>query len=329
MKELRKIKCAFVGIGNFGSKLARIAQQTNKFEIIMAYHPSKPKREWLFSPITNKEADIYERDGIELVFITSPNTSHYDHIRASLAADKHIFVEKPITSNRMELDELLKYIQEKPSVKIMVVHNYRRHRPFRLLKQIVESETFGKPTFVIANIGHNGGLRFRRNNWRAFISECREGPLIMLGIHYIDVIRYLFGEFEHCKGIGINQFGVLETIETFCGTFKLRSGLVGNLTCSYVAGEQEMFLTFFENGRVEILNNNTINSYYGDSTPCHRHCASFLDLGDEYTYREELEELHSAILFPEKNIETDAMEGILSLDAVFRLFESAIMLPLC
>jgi dihydrodiol dehydrogenase / D-xylose 1-dehydrogenase (NADP) len=50
---------------------------------------------------------------VEIIYIGTPNTSHYQDAKAALDAGKHCLLEKPATLNAAEWKALVKIAQEK------------------------------------------------------------------------------------------------------------------------------------------------------------------------------------------------------------------------
>lgn len=59
---------------------------------------------------------------INVVYIASPNSLHYEQAHKALSADKHVILEKPAASNLAELDELFKLADSK---NLFVLEAYR------------------------------------------------------------------------------------------------------------------------------------------------------------------------------------------------------------
>lgn len=50
---------------------------------------------------------------VDIVYIATPHTFHYEYIKKALNAGKHVFAEKAITVNARQFDEVEKLAQEK------------------------------------------------------------------------------------------------------------------------------------------------------------------------------------------------------------------------
>lgn len=50
---------------------------------------------------------------IQIIYIATPHTFHYDYIKKALNAGKHVLCEKAITVNADQFDEVEKLAKEK------------------------------------------------------------------------------------------------------------------------------------------------------------------------------------------------------------------------
>ena len=68
--------------------------------------------------------EVVKDPSIDLVIITSPNTTHFPYAKAALEAGKHVVVEKPFTISSAEAMELVEL--SKSTGKICSVFHNRR-----------------------------------------------------------------------------------------------------------------------------------------------------------------------------------------------------------
>lgn len=56
---------------------------------------------------------FYKLDNIDVIYIASPNSLHYEQAKGAIEAGKHVIVEKPAVSRLAELEELIDLAEEK------------------------------------------------------------------------------------------------------------------------------------------------------------------------------------------------------------------------
>lgn len=85
---------------------------------------------------------ITARD-IDAVAIITPVWTHFELAKLALENGKHVFVEKPFTSNTMQAEELIELAARK-NLQIMVDHTFLFTGAVRKIKQLLDADTFGK-----------------------------------------------------------------------------------------------------------------------------------------------------------------------------------------
>jgi len=126
---------------------------------------------------------------LDAVSVTTWNSAHAECAIAALNAGKHVICEKPMAMNAQEAQAMAD--AAKKNNKLLMIGFVRRFgNDCDILKDFVDSGYFGdiyyaKATYLRRN-GNPGG-------WFADKSRSGGGPLIDLGVHVIDLARYLMG----------------------------------------------------------------------------------------------------------------------------------------
>ena len=104
----------------------------------------------------------------------------------------------------------------------MVGHNTRRRAAFRDGKRILDEGRLGRIVSVDANLSRHAGLEPGAPRWKMDPRMCTLLPMTQLGIHFVDVTEYFFGEIEEVVCHGWNAAvpaGVIDsTIAVMRGT---------------------------------------------------------------------------------------------------------------
>src|SRR5699024_2858974 len=134
--------------------------------------------------------ELLSNNDIDAISICTWNNSHAEIAIAALEAGKHVLVEKPLS---MTVDEALAVEEAaKNSGKVLQVGFVRRHgENTKILKQFIDNGDLGEIYYAkatcIRRLGNPGG-------WFSDKSKSGGGPLIDLGVHFIDLIWYLMGK---------------------------------------------------------------------------------------------------------------------------------------
>lgn len=139
------------------------------------------------------EAKIYTRledlaadPTIELIIVTSPDFLHYEQARVCLEAGKHVLLEKPMTLEVAQAEELARLAKSKGLVLAIGFH-LRSHVGHRLLKDSVRNNAIG-------NIRHIRVIwayaQSDDSNWRAKDEFTKWWSLSAVGSHCLDLARW-------------------------------------------------------------------------------------------------------------------------------------------
>ncbi len=93
--------------------------------------------------VTADPNDVILSTEIDVVAIVSPVWTHFDLAKAALENGKHVFVEKPFTSNSAQGEELINLATQK-NLKIMVDHTFLFTGAVKKIRQLLDEEALGK-----------------------------------------------------------------------------------------------------------------------------------------------------------------------------------------
>lgn len=123
---------------------------------------------------------------VDIVYIATPHNLHYQFIKMSVEAGKHVFCEKAITVNSRQLEECAAIAREKGLV--ICDGTTLLHMPlYRKLRQIIDSGAIGKVKMVQVNFG--SCKEYDVNN-RFFSRELAGGALLDIGVYAASFARF-------------------------------------------------------------------------------------------------------------------------------------------
>lgn len=135
--------------------------------------------------IYTKLEDLTANPAVELVIITSPDFLHYEQARACLEAGKHVLLEKPMTLEAKQAEELVELAKAKGLVLAIGFH-LRSHTGHRLLRDRIKEE--------IGSIRHIRAIwaytQTDDTNWRAKDEFTKWWSLSAVGSHCLDLARW-------------------------------------------------------------------------------------------------------------------------------------------
>jgi len=142
------MKVAVIGAGYWGPNLIRNFLALDDVESVAACDVDTDrlsKMRKLFHGIETSTdyADIIRRDGIDVVVIATPVSTHYAIAKTALLAGKHVFIEKPMTASAAEAQELIEIARSRGLV-LFVDHTFIYTGAVRKMKEIITSGRLGE-----------------------------------------------------------------------------------------------------------------------------------------------------------------------------------------
>jgi len=129
--------------------------------------------------------EMLQDDSIDVVYIATPHSNHYEYIMKSLENNKHVFCEKAITVSSEQLLDAVKLAQEKQLVLAEAMTIY--HMPlYKKLREIVSSGKIGKLKMV--NVLFGSSKEDDPTN-RYFNMELAGGALLDIGTYALSFAR--------------------------------------------------------------------------------------------------------------------------------------------
>ena len=126
-------------------------------------------------------------DAIEIVDIAVAPWTQYDLAVTAARAGRHLLCQKPMHEELAEAQSLVDAIAA-TGVKLAVNQQLRWDGRMRAVRQLLDEGWIGSPTLGTINVHTN-------NPWDlVFLQESKYQELMYHSIHYLDTIRYLFGE---------------------------------------------------------------------------------------------------------------------------------------
>jgi len=179
-----KKNIAIVGCGYWGKNLVRNFYELNSLHTICDEDEKRLKsfkEKYPDLNIHNNYKTLLEKIEIEAVVIATPAVTHYTLAKEALLANKDVFVEKPISLNYREGEELVSLAKEKDKI-LMVGHILEYHPAVIKLNKIVNKGELGKINYIYSNRLNLGKIRTEENILWSFAP------------HDISIILDLLGE---------------------------------------------------------------------------------------------------------------------------------------
>ena len=187
---MKKLKWGILGPGNIARDFAQALNRVNG-EVYAVASRNKERAEKFARENNVKKAygsydEIIKDKDIDVVYIATPHSNHYEYIIKSLNNNKHVLCEKAITVNEKELEEALKIAREKNLVLEEAMTLFHMPLYEKVIKKI-NKEDLGKVNMVQVSFG--SFKEYDENN-RFFNLDLAGGALLDIGTYALSFARY-------------------------------------------------------------------------------------------------------------------------------------------
>lgn len=134
--------------------------------------------------------DMFVDEDVDIIYITSPHNTHYQFMKKALENGKHILVEKSITLNSRELDDMIALAGKNNRIIAEAMTIW--HMPvYKKLWEVVQSGELGKVQMITMNFGS-----FKEYNMenRFFNMNLAGGAMLDIGVYALSVVRSFMSE---------------------------------------------------------------------------------------------------------------------------------------
>ena len=189
------LKLAVIGVGNISQCHIAAYQKNPDVELYALCDinektlKAKGERYGITRLYTDMNKMFAELPEIDIVSVCTWNSAHKECTVAALNAGKNVLCEKPMAMNAKEAEEMRAAAEK--NKKVLAVGFVRRFgRDARMITELRENGRLGDVYYAKANyIRRNGNP----GGWFGDKSRSGGGPLIDLGVHVIDLVRFLEG----------------------------------------------------------------------------------------------------------------------------------------
>src|SRR5204863_7774981 len=147
MIRMNKLRFGSIGWGYWGPKIARNLNTVRGAMITIVADKDayrlKAAAESLQSIQTTTRAEDVFRSDVDGVIIATPVQTHYRLAKEALLRGKHVLVEKPLTTNVAEAEELVALSKEL-GLTLMVGHTFEYSPAVNELRKFVQSGDMGE-----------------------------------------------------------------------------------------------------------------------------------------------------------------------------------------
>jgi len=220
-----------IGIMGTGSIACRMAETLGKMRNVKCYAVASRTQDkaevfargYGFKKAYGSYEEMVQDKKVDLVYIATPHSEHYQNAMLCLQNNKPVLCEKAFTVNEEQGRKLFDYAKENNVFITEAI--WTRYMPMlQTIKEVLNSNVIGDPVMLTANLGYP-----LKNVARLYKPELAGGALLDLGVYPLNFAAMFFG----------TEIEKIQSVCTYTDTG---------------VDEQESITLIYKDGRTAVLN---------------------------------------------------------------------------
>ncbi|MBZ2151357.1 Gfo/Idh/MocA family oxidoreductase [Streptococcus cristatus] len=190
------LRLGIIGTGSISHEFIKAARLSGEYEFTAVYSRTLSAAERFAQAYKNVAlyTDMIEflSADLDVVYIASPNSFHFNHAKVAILARKHVIVEKPAVSRPEEWQELVKLAAEHQIYIFEAARNYHE-AAFTVIHDFLEDKKIWGANFTYAKYSSKMGALLSGQEPNVFSAKFSGGALMDLGVYTLYAAVRLFG----------------------------------------------------------------------------------------------------------------------------------------
>lgn len=251
---MKQINVGVIGAGHIAAKVSRTLKQMPRIRCLAVASRDIEKARTFANTIGYERAygsyeELAADPDIDLVYIATPHSHHFEHARLCLENGKNVICEKAFTATAPQAAELAS-IAKKNHV-LLAEAIWTRYMPFSAtISDVMNSGIIGKPELITASLGYSILWKERITN-----PALCGGALLDLGVYCINFTLMNFGyQIKNISSSCVKGETGVDIQETF--TFEYEDGRLAVMAVSACAATDRTAVISGSEGKIIIDNVN-------------------------------------------------------------------------
>jgi UDP-N-acetylglucosamine 3-dehydrogenase len=233
------LRFAVIGVGRMGANHARVLSELPGVSLVAVCDADlqlaeRVGRRCFADHVRNDVGELLALDNIDAVVVAVPTVEHLPVALQCLSAGVAVLIEKPMATDEAECNRLIQEASRK-GCPLMVGHVERFNPAIAKLKEFLGQRFLGEVYYVETS---------RSGPFPRRLYGSKDGVVIDLAVHDLDLIAHLFGGLKQLYANHIVTPGTLQDIHARI-LFKTPGGIVGSSQFSWISPRRERSITVY------------------------------------------------------------------------------------
>ena len=185
------MKVGIIGTGWIAEKAAITLNGLKECEAYAVGSRSQDKadafaQKWNIARAYGSYSELIADPDVDLIYVGTPHSHHYDVTKEALLAGKPCLVEKAFMANARQTEEIIRIARERRVFLAEAI--WTRYQPaVKMIRDLIASGRIGAPRLLTATLGYSMG-----NKERIMRPDLCGGALLDLGVYALNFARMFF-----------------------------------------------------------------------------------------------------------------------------------------
>ena len=189
MKQDRILRVGIIGAGWIAEKAAITLNGLTQCEAYAIASRTLEKAqafadEWQMPKAYGSYTELINDPDVDLVYVATPHSHHYDVTKEALMADKPCLVEKAFMANYRQAKEIINLAHAR---KVFLAEAIWTQPAVSMVRELISSGRIGQPRLLTATLGYSMGEKPR-----IMRPDLCGGALLDLGVYALNFVRMFF-----------------------------------------------------------------------------------------------------------------------------------------
>ena len=244
---MRRTRIAVLGTGNIARfHAAAIRSQRDEAELVAAADVDGERLrtfcdEYGVPGRYSSLDELLEASRPDLVHLCTPPGTHAEQAIRCLSEGISVLCEKPPCLSLAELDRVVE-AERRSGAWFVTVFQHRFASSGRHVKALIDKGALGRPLLAVCNTLWYRDQSYFDVPWRGRWDTEGGGPTLGHGIHQMDLLAYLLGEWEEVTAVAARLDREMQTEDVSLATVRFASGALATVTNSVLSPREESYL---------------------------------------------------------------------------------------
>ena len=234
-----KTRFAIIGCGIIAEIQAKGITNTEEAELVALFDMNRNRAEQfadIYGGIVyNSMEELLVQSDIDVVCICTPSGLHHEQTIQAAKAGKHVFVEKPMAIQLLDLNRMIEACEHN-GVLLATVFPRRMSPQSQYAREVIQSGRLGRLSLCSAYVKlYRDQAYYDSAGWRGTWAMDGGGAMMNQGIHTVDMLQWLVGPVVSLCGKSQALLRNIEVEDTVVSTLQYENGALGILEITTTA----------------------------------------------------------------------------------------------